>query len=265
VRETGRKPSVLYNLLAHQSKEGAMNTTAADNQATTPAPHGRFGGLAAVIVMAAIGLTACGSSSTPHVASLPTSSNDASGGTPTKTSTTATKTHSHSSRPAKGNATTLLVQWANCMQAHGDPGQAAPTVDANEVIHLSWNVDIPGGIYGTNKGGQGNAGPGQYCRTYIDEAETGLQGSQHLQQPSQAQLVQFSHCMRANGIPDFPDPSNAGLSFNRAGDLNPGNPIFQKASTLCAKKTGLPGFATGGAPPPGSVVFNGDGTGGADG
>ena len=81
-----------------------MNTTAADNHATTPGPHGRLGGLAAIIVMAAIGLTACGSSSTPHVASLPTSSNTASGGTPVNTSTTATGTHSHRSRPAKGSA-----------------------------------------------------------------------------------------------------------------------------------------------------------------
>lgn len=242
-----------------------MNTTAADNQATTPAPHGRFGGVAAIIVMAAVGLTACGSSSTPHVASLPTSSNAASGGTPAKTSTTAKRTHSQSSRPAKGNATALLVKWASCMKTHGDPNQAAPTIDANSVIHLTWNDATPGGIYGTNKGGQGNAGPGQYCRNYIDQAETELQGSQHLQQPSLGQLVQLSHCMRANGIPDFPDPSNGGMSFNRAGDLNPSNPVFEKASTLCAKKTGLPGFATGGAPPPGAVVFNGDGTGGAGG
>ena len=93
------------------------------------------------------------------------------------------------------------------MRSHGDPNQADPTIDANKVIHLTWNHAIPGGIYGTNKGGQGNAGPGQYCRTYIDTAETALQGGQHQQQPSQAQLVKFSQCMRANGVPDFPDPS----------------------------------------------------------
>ncbi len=242
-----------------------MNTTAADNHATTPGSHGWLGGVAAIIVMAAVGLTACGSSSTPRVASLPTSTNPASGGRPFDASTTQTGTHSHSSRPAKGNATALLVKWTSCMNTHGDLNQAAPTIDANNVIHLTWNDATPGGIYGTNKGGQGNAGPGQYCRNYIDQAENELQGSAHLHQPSQAQLVQFSHCMRANGIPDFPDPSNGGSSFNRAGDLNPSNPIFQKASTLCAKKTGVPGFATGGAPPPGAVVFNGDGTGGAGG
>ena len=242
-----------------------MSRTPADHHATESGPHGRSGRLAAISVIAAVGLTACGSSGTPHVASLPTSSDPAAGAPPVDVSTTATATdaHSHGTRPAKGGATALLVQWASCMGAHGDPGQAAPTVDADKVIHLTWNVAIQGGIYGTNKGGQGNSGPGQYCRTYIDQAETDLRGDQHQQPPSQAQLVKFSRCMRANGIPDFPDPSNGGLSFNRAGDLNPSNPVFQSASTLCAKKVGVPGF--GGGPQPGSVVFNGDGTVGAGG
>lgn len=175
-----------------------MNTTAADNHATTPGPHGRFGGLTAIIVMAAIGLAACGSSNTPRVASLPTGSTIASGGTSVNASTTATG-DTHRSSPANGGATALLVQWASCMRAHGDPGQAAPTIDADKVIHLTWNVATPGGIYGTNKGGQGNAGPGQYCRTYINEAETDLQGGQHQQAPSQVQLVKFSQCMRPTG------------------------------------------------------------------
>ena len=116
-----------------------MNTTAADNQTTTPLPHRRLGGLIAIVVMAAIGLTACGSSSTPHVASLPTSSNAASAGAPVNTSTTATGTHRHRSRPDKASPTALLVQWASCMQTHGDPNQAAPTIDANMVIHLTWD------------------------------------------------------------------------------------------------------------------------------
>jgi hypothetical protein len=169
-------------------------------------------------------------------------------------------------RPSS-NPTQLLDEWAACMRAHGDPGQADPTVDANKVIHLTWNDAIPGGIDGTNKGGQGNSGPGQYCRTYIDTAETDLQGSQHQQQPSQAQLLKFSQCMRANGIPDFPDPTGGNLSFNRGagGDLNPTNPVFQNASKLCAQKTGVPGFASGGSAQPGSVEFNGDGPGGAGG
>ncbi len=221
----------------------------------------RSGRLAVLAAAAAIGLASCGGGSgSPHVANLGTSTSSGAsssgsdgGGTPATTA-------------AKDNPTELLDEWAACMRAHGDPGQADPTIDANKVIHLTWNPDIPGGIDGTNKGGHGNNGPGQYCRTYIDQAETDLQGSQHLQQPSQTQLLEFSKCMRANGIPDFPDPTGGNLTFNRGsgGDLNPNNPAFQNASKLCAQKIGVPGFASG-SPSPGSIEFNGDDTGGAGG
>ena len=60
--------------------------------------------------------------------------------------------------------------------------------------------------------------------------------------------------MRANGIPDFPDPTGGGLSIqvHPGSDLNPNNPTFQNASKLCAKKTGVPGFG-GGTPQPGPI------------
>jgi hypothetical protein len=230
----------------------------------TQGRHRRSARMAVVLAAAAIGLVACsGGSHSPRVASLPASTGaGTSSGTDTRSGGSPASTEPHA------NPTKLLDEWAACMRAHGDPGQADPTIDANKVIHLTWNDAIPGGIYGTNKGGQGDAGPGQYCRTYIDQAEIDLQGSEHLQQPSQAQLLKFSQCMRANGVADFPDPSsNGGLSFNRAagGDLNPSNPVFQNASKLCAQQTGVPGFATGGAPQPGSVEFNGDGQGGPGG
>lgn len=222
--------------------------------------------LGIAVAMVAIGVAGCGGGSrAPQVASLSTPTTDRSAQTVTNARTTRGSHASHYRVKASSNPTVLLNDWARCMQTHGDPGQAAPTIDANKVIHLTWNDAIPGGIYGTNKGGQGNSGPGQYCRHYIDEAETELQSSAHLRQPSQAQLVELSRCMRTNGVSDFPDPSNGGLSFNRGGDLNPNNPVFRHASTLCAKKTGLPVFVTGGSPPPGGVVFNGDATGGAGG
>jgi len=223
----------------------------------------RSGRLAILAAAAAIGLAACGGGSgSPHVANLGTTTTLA-----TSSGRSAGRGSSTTALPSS-NPTQLLDEWAACMRAHGDPGQADPTIDASKVIHLTWNVAIPGGIDGTNKGGQGNAGPGQYCRTYIDDAESDLQGGQNQQQPSQAQLVKYSECMRTNGVPDFPDPTaNGGLSFNRAagGDLNLSNPVFQNATKLCVQKTGLTGFGSGGSQQPGSIEFNGDGSGGAGG
>jgi hypothetical protein len=205
------------------------------------------GGLAVLSVTVALGLAACGGGSSPHVASLGKSTGKpaSAGGTTTTLS--------------DANATQLLNEWAACMRAHGDPNQADPTIDANQVIHISWDPAIPGGYNGTQKGGQGNLGPGQYCRNYLDEAQRALQGGQAQQAPSQAQFVKLAQCMRANGIPDFPDPVNGNLSFNMgaSSDLNPNNPAFQAASKLCRKETGITLPGSGGTPPPGTIELNG--------
>jgi hypothetical protein len=163
----------------------------------------------------------------------------------------------------KGNPTRLLDEWADCMRVHGDPNQADPTIDANKVIHITWDLTIPGGYNGTQKGGQGNVGPGQYCRSYLDEAQSALQGGGQAQNaPSQAQLLKVAQCMRANGIPDFPDPVDGTLSFNigSGGDLNPDDPRFQNVSKICSEKTGVNMPGTGGSPPPGTIELNGGGS-----
>lgn len=201
--------------------------------------------LAAVVV----GVAACNASGSPHVASLggENTGSDRSG-------------RSASTTLPGASPTQLLNEWAACMRAHGDPNQADPTIDANEVIHITWDPSIPGGYNGTYKGGQGNLGPGQYCRNYLNEAESALGGGGKQPSPSQAQLVKVAECMRANGIPDFPDPVNGALSFNvgASGDLSPNNPTFQSASKLCREETGviLPGAGT---PPPGTIELNGGG------
>ena len=90
----------------------------------------RSGGMAAVAAAAAIGLAACGGSSSPHVASLGNSSGNASASTTTTL--------------PKGNPTQLLDEWASCMRSHGDPDQVDPTIDANEVIHITFPADASG-------------------------------------------------------------------------------------------------------------------------
>ena len=46
----------------------------------------------------------------------------------------------------------------------------------------------------------------------------------------------FSVCMRANGVPNFPDPSKGGgLTINGGSGLNPDSPQFKTAETKCRK------------------------------
>ncbi len=145
--------------------------------------------LAVLIATASMGLTACSDSTSPHVASLGKNTGDDNG----RSSTTLTM----------GNPTRLLNEWAACMRRHGDPNQPDPTIDTNDDIDINWNPAITGGVDGTNKGGQGNSGPGQFCWAYLTAAQTALGGNQ---QPKndEATLEKFSECMRVNGIADSP-------------------------------------------------------------
>lgn len=60
------------------------------------------------------------------------------------------------------------------------------------------------------------------------------------------QAVKFSNCMRASGVPNFPDPSAGGeLAIRPGSGLNPASPAFQAAQKRCAK------FMPGGKAGPG--------------
>jgi hypothetical protein len=63
-------------------------------------------------------------------------------------------------------------------------------------------------------------------------------------------ILAFAQCMRAHGLPDFPDPTfdsnGGGISINAGGasDLDPNSPTFQAAQKACESK--LPGKPGGG-------------------
>lgn len=217
-------------------------------------------GLLGIVAGTAVLTAACGGGSgTPQVASL-------AHGSGSGAASSASNGGGNSAASASdGNVTQQLDQWAACMRSHGDPGQADPTVDASKVIHVTMPPSIPGGIFGTN-GQDPSGGPGVHCATYLNDASKALAGpgSSSVKTPDQATLDKFSACVRANGIPDFPDlkeSSNGGSHFqSNGGDLSPGNPALQNAMKLCGKKFGMQG---GESTSPGSIVqdFAGGGPG----
>jgi hypothetical protein len=204
----------------------------------------RSGGITAIAAAAAIGLTSCSGSTSPHVASLGNS-----GGSDSRGSSTTTL--------PKGNPTQLLDEWANCMRSHGDPDQVDPTIDSNKVIHITFPAGANGN--GPVRLGGGNKA-NDPCNIYLEAASTALRGGKPLEKPDPAKLEKFAQCMRAHGIADFPDPNGNGLSIQThpGSDLNPNNPTFQNASKLCAKKAGVPALG-GGTPGPGSIESSGGG------
>jgi hypothetical protein len=128
------------------------------------------------------------------------------------------------------------------MRSHGDPSQADPTIDANKAIHIAIAPNGGRSFFSSFK---------QACQAYLTDAITALRGGRPLAKPDPAKLLAFSECMRAHGIPDFPDPSRSGLVVNGGGDLNPNDPTFHDASTACTKTTGVQAF--GNTFPPGAL------------
>ena len=71
-------------------------------------------------------------------------------------------------------------------------------------------------------------------------ARSGAAGPNDLQ----AQELAYSRCMRANGVPNFPDPSaGGGWNVQTGAGLDPSSPLFKRAQAKCEKL--LPGGGAG--------------------
>jgi hypothetical protein len=195
----------------------------------------RSSGVAVFVAATGLALVGCdGGTSSPHVAGLGTSSGKPSGDGSTTTSL------------ATGDPTQLLTEWAACMRSHGDPEQVPPTVTATKVIE----VTLPAGYASGLQGGT--------CGTYLSAAQTALGGGTPPASSNDATALKFAQCMRANGVPTYPDPTsdNQAIHASSGSDLNPANPTFQSAATLCTKKTGVASKFSAGASQPGSINSN---------
>jgi hypothetical protein len=201
-----------------------------------------------LVAAAALALAACSSGpSTPHVASL-NQHNSSSGGSGQSGGTT-------TAGAPKGDATRLVDEWAACERSHGDPSQADPVIDTHGVI----NINLPGPGQGGTPAGDPHDATGT-CSQYLAAAQIALRKADPVADPlgvtSTAVLVNFSKCMRANGVPTYPFPSGGGpdnkMNFNGTGiDLN--SPSVIRANDLCGKKLGLPAWWINGWGPPGDI------------
>ena len=65
----------------------------------------------------------------------------------------------------------------------------------------------------------------------------------------QKDALKMSQCMRASGVPNFPDPnSSGGIDIGQTSGLDPRSPAFQAATAKCSKL--LPGGGPGSHPIP---------------
>jgi hypothetical protein len=164
-----------------------------------------------VVAVGLLALTACGGGGHPSgVASL-------SGPHAGATTTT----------PAgKQNVAQLYAKWAECIRQHGID-LVDPVVDDQGEV----NISLPPGVSQQTYEAANTA-----CQSLHQAAQTAARGGRPPEKPDPTKMINFSKCMRAHGVRDFPDPSaNGGLTIQAGpgSDLGPDNPTFVAAQKAC--------------------------------
>lgn len=190
-------------------------------------------GLLAIMAGTALLTAACsGGSSSPQVASLGTSSSAGNGG------------GSSASTVSNGNATSLLDEWASCIRGHGDPQQADPTIDAYKDIEIT----MPDNVSNTlSQEAHDSSGP---CGSYLTRAQDAL-GYRPSAPVSMAAQLKYAECMRAHGVPLYPDPNGSSQTNLMGIGMPLTSPVFLNADKLCSKEYGMQSAS---APPPSGIV-----------
>ncbi len=122
------------------------------------------------------------------------------------------------------------LDYAKCMRANGDP--AWPDPDSN-------------GMFGNNNGSLDESSAAYKA---ANQACSKLGSGQNAPAPAQqqqalSQLLKYSHCMRAHGIPKFPDPisDSSGVYFSYSGNIGQHTPQFKVAQQACQSLMPGPG------------------------
>jgi hypothetical protein len=175
--------------------------------------------LPALAAAGAVGLglfaSACGGSPGTPVAHI--------GSTQTTTST------SRSSSSGSRDDTKILVAYAACMRKHGVPNFPDPQATASG-SHL-----VIGSENGIDPHSSQFKNAQQACKTLLPNG--GKPSAQDQAKELQEEL-NYATCMRAHGVPSFPDPkisSDGEIEFRVAprSHVNPGSPQFKAAEEAC--------------------------------
>jgi hypothetical protein len=191
-----------------------------------------------LIVLASLGVIAAGCGSkpaTPGVAAMGS------------TTTTTDATSDGSAATTGASKADAVQRYASCMRTHGVPRFPDPKAASGGGMSLKIG---PGS--GVDPRSPQFQAAEKSCRKLLPNG--GKAPSPAEQAKALAQMLRFSACMRAHGLPDFPDPttSGGGLQLSIGGGkkgsgLNPSSPVFQKAQTACQSVMPGPKLKGGGS------------------
>ena len=180
-------------------------------------------GLAAIVLLGA----GCGSGpKSPPVASLGTTGPTA-GATRAPPAPEAGATESH---PRGGSVIFSGVgvdAFADCMRSHGIPDFPAPNIQGAALVTAGSGVDPNSPRFQAAEKACGSLMPGP---TPAEQAH------------DQSEALKYSACMRAHGVPNFPDPifSGGNIALMPRG-IDRSSPLFLSAQKAC--QGDRPGFA----------------------
>jgi hypothetical protein len=137
----------------------------------------------------------------------------------------------------------VLVAFAVCMRRHGLPNFPDPRADSNG-YHLRYGAEN-----GIDPRSSQFTTAEQACRRLLPNG--GRQSSQEQAKELQEDL-EYAVCMRAHGVPSFPDPkvSSDGtveIGIGAKSHVNPSSPSVKAAERACQHL--LPGSGGGGSTP----------------
>jgi hypothetical protein len=203
--------------------------------------------LATALALGGLGLigVGCGGGSSPSVASLTTTTAATATTAPDEAVGGATDGGPSTATGGGGRGLHLTmrvgdagVEYATCMRKHGVPKFPDPSADGSISIGSGSGIDPQSPTFQRADA---------TCRKLLPH---GGQPTQAEQAKAQKQALAFSACMRAHGVPNFPDPQFSGgrarLQVKRGGGLDPSSPAFQGAQKACQKDLpGAPGSQKG--------------------
>jgi hypothetical protein len=128
-------------------------------------------------------------------------------------------------RPAASTQTAGAVAFSDCMRAHGVPSLPDPTSAGSIPKESLQQLGVGSARFQAAQDACGSLLPN---------------GGRPLNQPEQrqiaAQALRFSRCVRAHGVPSFPDPGSDGRIPDPATvGINQGSPAFEAANDVCAR------------------------------
>jgi hypothetical protein len=195
-----------------------------------------------LVVLACVALlvAGCGASSSPGVAHL---SSGASGGS-------AANTGGKSSTPESSASTQQkMVAYSQCMRSHGVPEFPEPT-EGHLLIHTS---NHNGHATGVDPQSSQFQAAQKVCAKLLPNG--GVLSAAEVTKMGEGAL-KFSQCMRAHGVPNFPDPniSGGGVRLTIRGGpsgIDANSPQFKAAQKTCQSDLPRPPGVKGGPGGPG--------------